>query len=334
MASTTQGTINTPPTTTAGTEEASAPVPKLVFDLSEKALVKALDSITPENILEFTTLLEVVQTSAIDISIFALFEFQGFDPVAIIRKLLVVNHHYRITLGKAEETLEVLKEDVMMMIAANIFMGNLQQKSLQRRSAAGRLKISQLIAKYAIKKGSTGTGLASDQITFPRVSNALPVLATRMASVLPSKDFLAGPFVTKELPKFMRISAFASFCDPDLEERTRLFLLHAVCSYSCDQSIIVFEGEKKKKKDKKDETVMTPLDAYALQWDFISVASTSTVPKKQMRKSMLVEFQVESLYSRLEPIVKNFRTLIGDSTVMVTKAEYEKDIRDFCSSTT
>lgn len=332
MDSSTGEPVPTPATTDAGAAAQPSAVKLLTFDMTEKALVKALDSVTPEDILAFTSLLEVTQTDAIDISLYMIFEFQGFDPVSVIRKLLVINKHHRESGGRTEETLALLKEDVMFMIAANIFMGNLQKKSMSRRSASGRQKIATLVAKYAMKTGSTGAGLPSDVLTFPRVANSFPVLATRMAKVLPSKDFLTGVFQTKELPKFMRISAFASFCDQKLEGRTRAFLLHAVCSYSCDQTLVVHEGENKKKKVKKGENVLTPIDAYGLQWTFIEVASNSTVPSAQMKRAMMTEFEMEKQYSVLEPIVKNFRTLVGDSTPMVGKSEYESDIRDFISS--
>lgn len=324
----------TPGTSIAGGGVPLPPQPKITFDLTDKALVKAMESIQPDEILAFVTLLETVTTDKIDISLFAIFEFQGFDPNSIIRKLLVINKHYRETLGKSEETVEVLKQDVMFMIAANIYMGNLQDKSLSRRSGLGRQKISDLIGKYSLKKGTTRAGLPSDTLTFPRVANSFPVLTTRMAKLLPSKDFVGSQFDTVTLPKFMRVSSFASLCDESIKERTRLFLLHAVCSYSCDQSIVVHEGRKREKRVKKDEDVMTPVDAFALQWNFIDVASKSPVPKVQMKRGMFVEFQMQSLYDVLSPIVSKFRTLVGDPTSMVAKSDYEKDITDFVSTAT
>lgn len=333
MAETSTQSGQTPGSTMGVGEGAQMGQGMLTFDMTEKALIKAMEAITSEEILAFTSLLEVTQTQDIDITLYSIFDFQGFDPRAIARKFLVINKHFRDTIGKTEETLDQLKNDVMFCIAANIYMGNLQSKSLSRRSASGRQKVSYLVAKYSMKIASTGAGQPSDVITFPRVTNSFPVLACRMASVLPSKNFLAAPFNTVTLPKFMRISAFGSFCDISLPERTSLFLLQAVCAYSCDQSITVHEGEKKKRKIKKTEDVMTPLDAYALQWDFITVTATSPVPILRMRKGMMLEFKVDSLYSILEPIVKNFRTLIGDQNPIVAKEDFEKDIRDFTSST-
>lgn len=308
------------------------PESSLVFDMTEKALVKAMEDVTTEEVLGFVTLLEATQTSQIEVSIFAIFEFQGFDPNAIIKKLLAVNKYYREEMKVASETLQSLKEDVMFMIAANIYMGNLQKKSLSRRSANGRMKIQELITKYSMKTGTTGAGLASDVLTFPRVVNAFPVLSCRMAMVLPSKDFLSGDFGTRYLPKFMRLSAFGSFCESTLEQRTQLFLLHAVCSYSCDQTMVVHEGQKKVKKMKKEEDVMTASDAYALQWDFIQITSSSTVPKPQMKRAMMTEFGVMGLYETLKPIVSKFRTLVGDANALPDKTQFESDIQGFVNS--
>lgn len=339
MSSTTGASVLTPSTSTGPVSGAKPddvlpklPDTSLVFDMTEKALIKAMEDITTEEVLGFVTLLEATQTGQIEVTIFAIFEFQGFDPNAIIRKLLAVNKYFREEKKVATETLQSLKEDVMFMIAANIYMGNLQRKSLSRRSATGRMKIQELISKYSMKTGTTGAGLASDVLTFPRVVNAFPVLSCRMAMVLPSKDFLSGEFGTRHLPKFMRLSAFGSFCEVALEQRTQLFLLHAVCSYSCDQTMVVHEGERKKKKMKKAEDVMLAMDAYNLQWDFIQITSSSPVPKPQMKRAMMTEFNVITLYETLKPIVTKFRTLVGDANPIPEKGQYESDIQGFINS--
>jgi hypothetical protein len=319
----------TPPSTSEDAPISQAIVKDLTFDMTERALMKALEATSTEDIKAFVASLEVIQSRDIEVSLYTIFEFQGFDPWAIIRKLLTINRHYRETLGHKEESLEKLKEDVMFMIAANLYMGNLQEKSLSRRPAAGRTKVQNLIKKYNMKRGTTGAGQPSDQLTFPRVANSFPVLTCRMASVLPSKDFVGTEFDTRDLPKFMRISSFASLCDSQLEERSRLFLLHCVCSYSCDQTIVVHEGEKKKKKMKKSEDVMTPIDAYSLQWEFINVASTSPVPTREMKKALMLEFSISTRYDTLVAIVRRFRNLIGDSTPLPAKPEFEGDVEGF-----
>lgn len=339
MSSTTGEQAATPGSSTTGggvnvgnPGEAAIPTNALAFDMTEKALSKAMEDISSVEILAFVTLLEATTTDKIDVSIFILFEFQGFDPNAIIRKLITINKHYRETKKDSTQTLSVLKEDVMFMIAANLYMGNLQKKSLSRRSAVGRMKVQELVVKYAMKIGTTGAGIASDIITFPRVCNSFPVLACRMASVLPSKDFLTGDFKTRYLPKFMRIPAFGCFLHGSLENRTRKFLQQAVCAYSCDQTMTIHSGEQKKKKNKKDIVIMTALDAFGMQWDFITVTSDSPVPKLEMKKAMLTEFRVESLYETLHPIVKTFRLLTGDSEDLLTKGDYESDIRGYINS--
>jgi len=302
----------------------------LVFDMTDKAIVKAMEEVTVDDIKRLVKSLEIIQSSEIEVSMYSIFEFMGFDPIQVIKKLLLINKNYREVLKVVEETEEILKQDIMLMIAANIYMGNLQAKSVSRRSGTARYVLTYLQKKYQLKIGSTGTGLSGDTLTFPRVANSFPALTTRMATVLPTKDFPSGKFKTLLLPKFMRVSAFASFCPIEMAARTRLFLLHAVCSYSCDQSVVVSEGEAKKPENKSKKLVpITPLEAFGMQWNFILVASTSPVPAFGMKKNMHREFKTNELYKNLLPIVKNLRDIAKDTTPVPTEDEFKLDLKEF-----
>jgi len=302
----------------------------LKFDLTDKAVMKALEAVTTKEVREFVKSLEVIQSTQIEVSLYSLFEFMGFDPIQVIKKLILVNRHYRNEMKVAEETEEVLKQDILLMIAANIYMGNLQVKSVSRRSATARFVITYLQQKYAMRIGSTGAGLPADVLTFPRVANSFPVITVRMASVLPSKDFISGKFKTTLLPKWMRVSAFASFCPIEMAARTRLFLLHAVCAYTCDQSVIVSEGESKKPQNKsKKIDILKPEEAFGLQWNFIFVASSSPVPSFGMRKAIHTEFQTDKHYGNLKPIVENLRSIIKDKTPIPSETEFIADLKEF-----
>jgi hypothetical protein len=314
-----------------GLEIAGVTRTPIVFDASEKSIAKSMDEVTTEEILKFTDTIEAVQGKDILSLMSSLFDFMGFDPLMIIKKLLTINKYYRVEKKIDTETEEMLKIDIMMMVCANIMMGNLQTKSVGRRSAKGRAAIEYLMAKYQMKIGSTGAGLPSDTLTFPRVANSFPVLTCRTAQVLPTKNFQGKPFKTVNVPKFMRTTAFASFCSEDMSEDVRMFLLEVVCAYNCDQLITVHEGEQKKKKIAKNANPMTPLDAYAAQWDYILVSSTSPVPDPKMKRAILAEFLIDNLYSELSDIVKNFRELLEIKTPMPTEQEYQKGVRDFIS---
>jgi hypothetical protein len=304
----------------------------VVLDMAEKAVVKAMEEINENVISDFTKKVEIIQGKDILALVASLFDFQGFDPNAIIKKLIVLNDYY-INVKKLEgESREILVQDVMMMVCANVVMGNLQDKSVGRRSTTGRLALGYLQSKYAIRMGSTGAGLPSDTLTFPRVANSFPALTCRVANVLKPKSFVGTPFKTDLLPSYMRVSCFASLCGEEMKDSVRRFLLEAVCAYSCDQSIVVHEGEKKKRKVKSSDDVLTPKEAYSRQWDYILVSGTSSVPSVPMKKALLSEFLVENQYSVLSDIVKNFRLILEIKEEIPTEEAFRKDISDYISS--
>lgn len=304
------------------------------FDMTEKAIIKAMDEISDKEIIDFTSKMELVQEKDILGLVSSLFEFQGFDPKAIIRKLVIINEYYIKEKKLEEESRDTLMQDVVMMVCANVVMGNLQLKSMGRRSNTGRLALGYLVSKYQIMSGSTGAGLPSDTLTFPRIANSFPVVTCRAANVLKPKSFPSAPFKTAAIPHYMKVSSFASLCGDDMEGKTREFLLQCVCAYSCDQMITVHEGEKKKRKrkgEKADET-MTPLDAYGNQWDYIVAASGSPVPSPEMKRAMLLELKVENMYSSLIDIVKRFREILEIKDTILSEEEFQEGVSNYISS--
>jgi len=301
----------------------------MVMDATEKTLITSVENISTDDIDKFVSKIEAVQGTDITNLLASLFDFQGFDPIQIIKRLIAVNQYYRAKTGNTTESEETLKQDIMMMIAANVMMGNLQLKSIGRRSEKGRMALEYLVTKYKMKMGSTGAGMPSTVLTFPRVANSFPVLTCRTANSLPGKTLSMSPFSSKDIPKFMRVSAFASFCHESLEERTRAFLLRVVCAYSCDQSVTVHEGEKKKDKAKYKDSTYLPEDAWAQQWPFAEVSSNSPVPGLAMKRAMMVEFKVAEIFHLLEPVFKKVGEVLHDTFTPVSKAEYELDLQNF-----
>lgn len=295
-----------------------------VLKLSAQDLTKGVDEVGSEEVDSLIARSTEIDIAKVDITLFSIFEFQGFDPFAIIRKLIFLKNHY----GLSEDDLKV---DIMYMIAANIYMGNLSGKALSRRSSEGREVNDELVERYQIQIGSTGTGLPSDIITYPRVAGSFPVISCKMATRLPSKDFIGKPFNSKAVPRFMRVNAFASFCPPELELKTRCFLLKACAAYSCDQSIVFLEGEEKKKKKKPDEIKIDPALVAADQWTYIWAASEGPVPPLLARKKLHTELNLISLYDVLLPVVNNYDVIVKDETGEPSKKEYEEDITKFIS---
>nr|QYF49541.1 MAG: coat protein [Guangxi phenui-like virus] len=292
--------------------------------MAAKEIQKRLREVTDDEIASVVLKTEALAQTDIDSSLFIIFEFQGMDPFMIICKfvLLAKYHKYKDTPTEEDKQeltdsdYEKLRDDIMFCIAANIYMGNLSGKSLSRRSQEGRDKIAELSTKYMIEYGSTGNSLTSDTITFPRTAASFPVLATRMANLLPSKDFPDGEFLSSGIPKPMRISAFASFLSSGIAARTRDFLKLAVAAYSCDQSMTFVKS-------------LDARDAFRSQWTFVEAASNSPVPEREMQQAMLLEFSVVDLFDILHPIVTNLQTKTGDSRPLPTKTQYQEDLNAF-----
>jgi len=304
----------------SGTAAAEKSVVKLT--LTAKQIIKSMSELKDEDLLALTKTTAEVTITSIDVTIFSIFEYQGFDPEAIVRKLLVLQKHYELSDDD-------MKVQIMYMIAANIYMGNLSGKALGRRSQEGRDMIDDLCSRYEIKVGTTNTGLPSDVLTFPRIAGSFPVLSCKMATVLPTKDHPGKPFMSVTVPKFMRMNAFASLCHPDLGERTRVFLLKAVAAYSCDQGIVYEEGRRKKLKMKAEDLKVDAATVAADQWTFIWNAAESKVPPKEVKQAAFVAFNVSGVYSTILPIVNNYNTIMKDTTPVPSDTEFSTDITNF-----
>lgn len=298
-----------------------------VLKLSQTDLVKAMDAVTKEQVSDLVKQSVEIDVAMFDMNIFSIFEFQGFDPYAVMRKLIMLKQHYKLSD-------EDLKVDILYMIAANIYMGNLSGKALARRGTEGRTMIDDLQDRYKLELGSTGTGKPSDVLTIPRISAAFPMVSCKMAERLPTKDHIGEAFMSVPVPRFMRVNAFASFCPQEMALRTRLFLLKAAAAYSCDQSIVFSKGQQKKDKKKPDEIKVDPALIAADQWTFIWAASEGPVPPLDARRQLHVIMNTVSLYDRLRPVVVNYDKIVKDTTLIPTKEEYEKDISAFISPAT
>lgn len=290
--------------------------------LTEKEIMAKMDEVSDSDVMTLVGETESVASSSISAATFAMFEFQGFDPRMVVKKIIVMARAHNLSP-------EDIKKDIMFMVAANIYMGNLSGKALLRRSSAGVELIDDLSAKYSVQTGTTGTGLPSDALTFPRIANSFPVLTCKAATRLPSKDFLGKPFNSRDVPKYMRVGAFASFCKKEMDPRLRLFLLEAVASYSCDQSVVFEEGRLKKAKKSGKDAVVDPVAIAGEQWTYIQAASDSPLPEKSVCGSVLTEFNIIGQLDKLIPVVANYRNVVGSSEPLPSKVELSTMISEF-----
>jgi len=286
------------------------------LNLSPEELLNLMRSITPGQIASFRRTVMRMTVDKIPFAEFTIYEFLGFDPAKIVLKFLAVGLHFKM---KPAEIIH----DIMHIIAINLYMGNLSGNKLERRSDKAKEILARLVATYSIKLGSTGAGLSPETITVPRTSAAFPVLATRMASMIPTTETIGMPFKTISLPRFMRVAAFASFLSHNLEQPTREFLMKCVLAYSCDQTI-VFSIDKKTRKPTVDA-----ITAYGRQITYIQASMSSSVPEEWEKGHILQEFKVEDKYQDLQPIVSNLNQLTGLKDSVVSEADFKTHLTVF-----
>jgi len=310
---------------TSHQQEKAAETKKWVLSLSEKEVMTQIEQVTDDEVTTLVGDTESVASSSISVTTFAMFEFQGFDPRKVIKKIIVLGRAHKLQP-------EDLKRDIMFMIAANLYMGNLSGKALMRRSTEGVELIDELSTKYSVQTGTTSTGLPSDALTYPRIANSFPVLTCRMATQLPSKDLVGKAFKSMTIPRFMRVGAFASFCKRDMDPKLRLFLLEAVASYSCDQSIVFEEGRLKKLKKTGKDLEVDPTTVAGEQWTYVQAASDSPLPEKSVCASVLTEFNILGHLDKLIPVVENYRKLTGSSEPLPSKSDLATMFSEFITN--
>jgi len=296
-----------------------------------KAVKDIYDKITPEQILDLSNSVSSVTGDEVRAIVGSLFDFMGFDPEIVMRVLLAINKYYQSLTLEPPETSDTLKEDIIVAVGCTIRMGNLQFAASQRRSDEAKAVIGYLISKYGILVGSTGAGMASTVLTFPRIANSFPVLTVRSAVVLGVQNNQQNELGSNVLPIFMRVAAFVSLLDADLDDRTGEFIMRASCAFSCDYQRTVHEGNLLKHKLKKADNVFTIEDAWNSQYPYYTAIRNSKVPGIKMKRAMLTELKVSSDYDAISQVNKKITELMQDKFVTPSKEEFEADLVSFIS---
>jgi hypothetical protein len=290
--------------------------------LSPEDLRKLVSNISTNDWKKLIQNIEKITAKDINPMEFSIFDYQGFDPIKIIAMMKAISDYYG-------DTEAIFISDVRFSIAACLYMGNLQDKATTKRSEAGKAKISFLMEKYGIQRGSTGTGINAETITFPRITSAFPVFSVTMASRLQPKAVNLD-FISREIPGFMRLNAFCALCSDRMSMRLRTILLECSNAYSADMSIAYEKGKlKKAKKEVKYDAVDIARD----QWAFAEIASNSPVPDESSKISMILRLDLPKHYDDISKVVKNYRSKMNKVDIMtvdlLSKKEFEDDITDF-----
>lgn len=298
---------------------------KSVKSLSKDEIANLVKKVSSDTIKSTLKKVESIQGKDVEPMEFSIFEFQGFDPLTIQAVLIVVNEHFK-------GNMETLLSDIKFSIAACLYMGNLQEKSLLRRKEEGRSKIEYLASKYDIVTGTTGTSMSAETVTFPRIVASFPVLAIRMAWKVPP-NAVNREFLSMSIPSYMRLSPFASLCSPNMDSELRIFLMEACNAHGSDMSIAYEVGRL---KVRKVEIKYDPISIANDQWQFVDIASNSPVPSEESRKELLTELNISTDYESLAKVVSNYRAILQkkktEDIKVLSKDEFDKALSDFISS--
>nr|QYF49544.1 MAG: coat protein [Jiangsu sediment phenui-like virus] len=249
---------------------------------------------------------------------YGIFDYQGFNPETVIRVMKVYQDHYH-------DPSAVLLSDIRFAVAATLYMGNLQAKSLSRRSMQGAQKINYLILKYDIRIGSQGAGLPPTVLTFPRIAAAVPLLAVRMACRIPPK-VAEHNFLSSKVPACMRLMPFAALCSRFMGEELRTVLLQVCNAHGSDMAIAYVVGEQKKKKVPKIE--YNAVQIARDQWSYIEVVSNSPVPSERSKQEMIMELNLGPKAASILEVCQNYRAVMQSLKPEEVKVMGEQQFQD------
>ncbi|UFE16636.1 nucleocapsid protein [Brassica campestris chinensis coguvirus 1] len=217
------------------------------------------------------------ELTGIDVDAFKIFEYQGFNPSAILGSIKAAAE-----LKKVDE--DTMMMDIVYMCAVAAIKGAVNDHNIKRMSPTATARIKFLEERYGVKRGG-GRGEPPNVITFSRVAASFPGIIMRLIQQgrIPARDFI-GPLKSNTLPAVMRHQAFAAVIPRTLRERAREFLLALSTAFSVDQSYCI-------RPDKKEKFVVE--EVFEKQRNFIQIAANARYPKEAVRITMFKKLQLE-----------------------------------------
>jgi hypothetical protein len=294
-------------------------------EMTPEKVMEMIRDVSDSDVASTISEVESIKTSDTDHTEFSIFDFIGFDPRVIVKVLRAYQTHYK-------EGNDHLFSDIRFSIAAVLYMGNLQTKSMTRRALEGKTKIEYLTTKYNIRTGTQGAGIPAEALTFPRIAASFPALAIRMAARL-TPSAVSKEFMGRSVPGFMRLTPFASLCSPKMDSRLRTYLLEVCNAHGSDMALAYEEGRCKKLKKKSELTAKVAAED---QWAFMEIASESPVPVEPVKKTMLTELNLVSHFDAISQVNYNYRLKLNDNDAtrvsILSKADFEKMLSEYIMS--
>nr|WHN63365.1 coat protein [Watermelon crinkle leaf-associated virus 2] len=234
--------------------------------------------ITEARIAAMWSEIDNFDVSSLDQESLKIFEYQGFNPKAILISLMK-------SCDKNKIPKEQFKSDIITLCAISIIKGSINSNNIKKVSEEGQQEISRLETLYNIKRGG-GRKERPDVITVSRIGATFPGKIVQLihAGKVQSRAFM-GPFSSSSLPPVMRHQAFAAVIPRSMNHKIKEFLLQLITAFSVDQSISINPNKREK---------MDPVTTFSTQHNYIQVIHNGEYPpeniKIQIFKTISINF--------------------------------------------
>jgi len=228
------------------------------------------------------------------------YDFMGFQQDTYIKSLILKRSKKKI----AKDEFEI---DLVKMIVMFLKIGNPNDNNMGRRSQEAKDDWQQLKSRYNIVTNASGQD--SRVVTIPRTASSFPILTMRVAERVGVRDF-PGPFNSRSLPWYLKVSVFPACVPHDMSEGTRNLLLAAAAAFSAEQSLAFPRSRG------------TPANSILIdQFKFILISYNSKYPSEESRSWYLNTLPIIDDYARIRAVSERVFTLVDDISSQVPLIE-------------
>jgi hypothetical protein len=250
--------------------------------------------------------IDALDVTLISDEVIASFQYQGFNPDAILKSLLSSKKKNGINNKQ-------FLSDVSTLCAITIIKGSITDTNLKKMSEQGRIKYGELETRYGISRGG-GRNRPAEVITVARIAATFPgkIIELLQSGKIPGRVFVSD-LQTHKLPSALRHQALAACIPQTLKERSKNFLLDLVTAFSVDQTRVI-------SKDKSD--IAAQIDR---QHQFTLTSHSGPYPSEDVRKKIFTKFNWQSHFDLITPVATHIKTK-WPAFNLVNQTEFLQDL--------
>jgi hypothetical protein len=245
---------------------------------------------------------------ALKASDFDQFQYQGFDPLRVVKMLMDTKKSESISDSE-------FRDDVVKMVAIGMIKGSVTNRNIVKMSDEGQKGVRALIKKYKLQMGGA-KGKSASVLTFPRIMATFPDLAVRMVSVIGCKSF-TGPMLSNKLPEAMQVQVFPALVPRSMDSTVKKALLTASLCYSIDQSIQISQIKEPELKT-----------LAGSQSNFTMVGHQSPIPSQAVRLAVFNGLNLDSNYKEISEVLLNYKKLVDPEIQIPSEIEFKQALSD------